>query len=268
VLFTMIERIATVLVLGLAQEAVAAKASRCASFDTCFSCATGGCGWCSFVLGQGTCMGLGDGEFTCNQVYNTIPDSTCWDHSTAGGASGPSGGYNCNSGQCVAAYEGPTPPDYNSLSDCLNGVNQYNSTCRPADSKPPFWRCNVTTKQCETSQTEGTTKDQCDDQCHDNRVCSGGKCASQGVNGAGSKLCAGTTCPQPEAGPNCSSVSGSGCSACIATSNRCGWCPYYKTCFDIAPHAPIFMCPPGFTLDKSSCPKVSAGAASNLETVV
>lgn len=257
---------ALLLSLAVGPLVAADKLSRCAPLNTCFECVTEGCGWCSFVLGQGRCMGLGDGEFTCEQVYNTIPSSTCWNHSTAGGSSGPGGGYNCvgeqspGGPQCVTSYEGPTPPEYDTLSSCIN-------KCRPQTAQPPFWRCNVTSLQCEVSQTEGTTKETCNEQCHDHRLCSGGQCVSQGVDGAGEKVCPGSTCPQPDPGPNCSSLSSKGCHGCLAASERCGWCPYFKQCHDIAPHAPLFFCPPGFTMNQSTCTQSALGMDSLTLTV-
>lgn len=236
------------LILCLVSKVVSGT-SNCSSFDTCAGCAAGGCGWCSFVLGQGRCMGLGDGEFTCGQVYNTVPASTCWGHSTAGGQSGPGGGYYCkdDDGRCMPMFEGPTAPQFDSLSGCLN-------KCTPQSPKAPFYRCNMTSMQCEVSQTAGTSKEICAEQCYDRRLCSGGQCVSQGIDGAGDKVCPGE-CPQPMPGTNCSTLSSGGCNACVSADNRCGWCPYYKKCFDIAPHAPVFTCPPGFTTDKDTCTK-------------
>eukprot|EP00929_Paragymnodinium_shiwhaense_P039131 TRINITY_DN2057_c0_g1_i1.p1 TRINITY_DN2057_c0_g1~~TRINITY_DN2057_c0_g1_i1.p1 ORF type:complete len:254 (+),score=35.51 TRINITY_DN2057_c0_g1_i1:80-841(+) len=224
--------------------------SKCASHGTCADCLAGGCGWCSFVLGQGSCLGLDDGNFSCPQVYTTVPALTCWNHSTQGGQSGPGGGYYCDaaSSRCMPMFEGPTPAPYTSLTACIND-------CRPQEAKGPFWLCNATSGRCEEASAEagGTTKDRCEDDCWERRLCSGGACVSQGVNGAGSKSCnpTGSSCPAPEPGINCSALAG--CAACTTAASRCGWCPYYKQCFDVAPHAPVFTCPPGFSTDPSGC---------------
>merc|ERR1712146_633517 len=98
-------------------------------------------------------------------------------------------------------------------------------------------------------------QDRCDEQCQDHHLCSGGQCVNFGVNGPGERTCPGTTCPLPPPGPNCTAFSEKGCAGCLSQAGRCGWCPYSKTCFDIALHSAYFMCPPGFTTDNNNCQK-------------
>merc|ERR1711904_419704 len=82
-----------------------------------------------------------------------------------------------------------------------------------------------------------------------------GKCVNQGVEGPGFTTCPSNGCPKPAPGPNCSALSEQGCSGCLSESysGRCGWCPYFKKCFDIAPAGSVFYCPPGFTTNKTTC---------------
>lgn len=226
-----------------------ASSSRCGTYQVCDQCLQEGCGWCSFVPGQGICEGVGDGEFACDAVFRTIPGQTCWNSSTSQG-SGPGGGYDCDmkSGMCISHYMGPSAPMFTKLSSCING-------CAPAGTLAPRYSCNTQTKQCEVAAAGGTSRGNCEAQCHDRKLCSGGQCISQGVDGTGDKECSGT-CPQPAVGINCSSLTPKGCTSCVEGDPRCGWCPYYNSCYDIAPNAAIFLCPPGFTTDPSHCSPV------------
>eukprot|EP00931_Biecheleriopsis_adriatica_P080318 TRINITY_DN53679_c0_g1_i1.p1 TRINITY_DN53679_c0_g1~~TRINITY_DN53679_c0_g1_i1.p1 ORF type:complete len:285 (+),score=40.01 TRINITY_DN53679_c0_g1_i1:51-857(+) len=236
------------------------SASRCAAFESCADCIGGGCGWTSWCpYCPGRCLGQGDGAFTCDRPYYNIPGPTC-----SGGAHPgpdmPSGGYDCNvtSGMCITVPPF-VAPSFDSLSACING-------CRPGEAKPPLWRCNATTAQCEEVQklgggSEGTTKENCEAQCTAHKLCSGGSCADQGVDGPGSATCPSEGCPQPAPGPDCSALSSRGCSECLKEADRCGWCPYWKQCYDIGPHAKVFSCPPGFTTNLSTCPKTDASSS-------
>jgi len=221
----------------------ACSASNCSTQDNCAGCVASGCGWCTLCsYCEGKCLGQGDGPFTCGDAYSNIPSDQC------GNTPNPvtPNGYDCNSGgQCVQVppFVAPT---FDTLSGCLNG-------CRPVDAKPPFWRCNPTAARCEQADGHaGTTKEQCEELCQDHRLCSGGQCESQGVDGPGSE-CPASGCPKPAPGPDCGRLSTGGCRACLAEADRCGWCPQTRRCIDFAPHAAIFTCPAGFTTNSSTC---------------
>jgi len=223
----------------------ALAASNCSTQDNCAGCVASGCGWCTWCpYCEGRCLGQGDGAFTCSEIYSNIPSAQCGDTPRP---KVPGGGYDCSSdGKCV-----PVPPfaapSFGSLSACLNG-------CQPPDAKPPFWRCNPTAARCEKADGhEGTTKEQCEELCQDHKLCSGGLCESQGVDGPGGE-CPAAGCPKPAPGPDCAGLSAGGCRACLAEADRCGWCPQSQKCLDFAPHAAIFSCPPGFTSNSSACP--------------
>ena len=258
---------------------IAYAASRCSQYGgSCKECVDNGCGWCTLCpYCQGSCMGEGDGVFTCKSSFSTLPRDTCWGPSGSAG-----GGYACNhtSRMCV-----PVPPfvapTYENLAKCVDGISSggmgpIHQPCRPDDAKPPFYFCNATSGTCEPSgsATDGSTKQACEAQCKPNYLCSGGDCVNFGVTGViGSPTGCGHQaegdethlgeCPVAPPGPNCTSFAGA-CKSCLSHGDRCGWCPTTQTCHDLAAKgAALFECPMahsnslegaiGFTTNQSSC---------------